>query len=91
MPFLGKQPSQGINKTVLLDAFNATATAAYSLEKDSVAYTPASAQSLIVSLNGVTQAPIAAATTASSPILSDVIESAAITSVLTFVNAILAP
>ena len=68
MPFLGKQPSQGINKTVLLDAFNATATAAYSLEKDSVAYTPASAQSLIVSLNGVTQAPIAAYTLSSNTI-----------------------
>jgi len=62
MPFLGRQPTQGINKTVILDALNATATATYALEKNSVAYTPISAQSLIVSLNGVTQAPYAAYT-----------------------------
>ncbi|SVD84775.1 uncharacterized protein METZ01_LOCUS437629, partial [marine metagenome] len=47
MPFLGKSPSDG-NHNVLLDAFNATATATYNLTKDSVAYTPISAQSLMV-------------------------------------------
>ena len=68
MPFIGKSPSDG-NHNVLLDAFNATATATYNLTKDSIAYTPASAQSLMVSLNGVTQAPIAAYTVSGSTIV----------------------
>ena len=56
------------NLNTLLDAFNATATATYNLTKDSVAYTPISAQSLMVSLNGVTQAPIAAYTVSDNTI-----------------------
>ena len=67
MPFLGKSPSDG-NLNTLLDAFNATATATYNLTKDSVAYTPVSAQSLMVSLNGVTQAPGAAYTVSGNTI-----------------------
>ena len=68
MPFLGKSPSDG-NHNVLLDAITASATATYNLTKDSVAYTPVSAQSLMVSLNGVTQAPIAAYTVSGSTIV----------------------
>jgi len=68
MPFLGKQPLQG-NSNVLLDAITTSATATYNLTKDSAAYTPVSAQSLMVSLNGVTQAPIAAYTVSGSQIV----------------------
>ncbi len=68
MPFLGKSPSDGIHN-VLLDAITTSATATYNLTKDSVAYTPISAQSLMVSLNGVTQAPIAAYTVSGSTIV----------------------
>ena len=68
MPFLGKQPADG-NHNVLLDAITTSATATYNLTKDSVAYTPVSAQSLMVSLNGVTQAPIAAYTVSGSQIV----------------------
>ena len=58
MPFLGKSPDAGAKNNVLLDAISASATATYNLTKDSVAYAPVGAASLIVSLNGVTQAPI---------------------------------
>ena len=68
MPFLGKQPADG-NHNVMLDAITTSATATYNLTKDSVAYTPVSAQSLMVSLNGVTQAPIAAYTVSGSTIV----------------------
>ena len=68
MPFLGKQPADG-NHNALLDAITTSATATYNLTKDSVAYTPVSAQSLMVSLNGVTQAPIAAYTVSGSTIV----------------------
>ena len=68
MPFLGKSPSEG-NHNVMLDAITTSATATYNLTKDSVAYTPVSAQSLMVSLNGVTQAPISAYTVSGSTIV----------------------
>ena len=67
MPFLGKQPAAG-NNNVLLDAITTSATATYNLTKNSTAYVPGSAQSLMVSLNGVTQAPIAAYTVSGSQI-----------------------
>ena len=68
MPFIGKSPADG-NNNVLMDAVTtADNTAGYALTKDSVAYTPISAQSLMVSLNGVTQAPIAAYTVSGSTI-----------------------
>ena len=68
MPFLGKSPADG-NNNVLLDAVStADNTAGYALTKDSVVYTPISAQSLMVSLNGVTQAPIAAYTVSGNTI-----------------------
>jgi len=53
----------------MLDALTTSSTATYNLTKDSVAYTPVSAQSLLVSLNGVTQAPIAAYTISGSTIV----------------------
>ena len=68
MPFLGKSPADG-NHNVMLDAITTSATATYNLTKGSVAYTPISAQSLLVSLNGVTQAPIAAYTVSGSTIV----------------------
>jgi hypothetical protein len=58
MPFLGKSPDAGAKNNVLLDAISASTTATYNLTRDSVAYAPVGATSLIVSLNGVTQAPI---------------------------------
>ena len=67
MPFLGKQPAAG-NNNVLLDAITTSATATYNLTKNSTAYVPGSAQSLMVSLNGVTQAPVAAYTVSGSQI-----------------------
>ena len=68
MPFLGKSPADG-NHNVMLDAITTSATATYNLTKDSIAYTPISAQSLMVSLNGVTQAPISAYTVSGSTIV----------------------
>jgi len=68
MPFIGKSPSEGKNN-ILLDAITCSATATYNLLKDSVAYSPVSAQSLMVSLNGVTQAPVSAYTVSGSTIV----------------------
>jgi hypothetical protein len=68
MPFLGKSPDAGRN-TVLLDAISASATATYNLYKDSVAYNPVGAGSLVVSLNGVTQAPTAAYTVSNAQLI----------------------
>jgi hypothetical protein len=58
MAFIGKSPSTGAYK--ILDSITTSATDTYALTDDSVAYFPASAKNLIVSLNGVTQAPEAA-------------------------------
>ena len=68
MPFIGKSPSEGKNN-ILLDAITTSATATYNLTKDSAAYSPISAQSLLVSLNGVTQAPVSAYTVSGSTIV----------------------
>ena len=55
MPYVGKQPLSGDFKK--LGSLTASATATYALTYNSAAFTPANAESLIVSLNGVTQAP----------------------------------
>jgi len=55
MPYIGKQPLAGDFKK--LGSLTASATATYALTYNSAAFTPANAESLIVSLNGVTQAP----------------------------------
>jgi len=68
MPFIGRGQAAGKN-TVLLDAITTSATATYNLTLASVAYTPIAAQSLVVSLNGVTQAPIAGYTVSGSQIV----------------------
>ena len=55
MPFIGKQPLTG--QFTKLDALSASATDTYNLTKGSAAFSPATAEQLIVSVNGVTQAP----------------------------------
>ena len=69
MPFLGISPGAKVNTNVMLDAITTSATATYNLTKDSTAYTPNSVQALLVSLNGVTQAPTAAYTVSGSTIV----------------------
>jgi len=66
MPYIGKEPVAG--NFVLLDSITTSATATYALTKDSVAYSPESARNMIVSLNGVTQAPETAFTVSGSNI-----------------------
>jgi len=67
MPFIGQQPKIGAYK--LLDSITTSATATYALTASSTAYFPELAQNLIVSLNGVTQAPISAYTVSGSNIV----------------------
>ena len=55
MPFIGTQPDVGGYS--VLDALTASATASYTLQKDSANFVPASANQLLVSLNGVIQKP----------------------------------
>ena len=60
MPFIGKTPTVG--NFVLLDAITVSNTATFALTKDTLDYYPGSAQNMIVSVNGVTQAPLTAYT-----------------------------
>ena len=60
MPWVGKEPLTG--EYILLDSITTSATATYALTRSSAAFALASAQQLIVSLNGITQAPIHAFT-----------------------------
>jgi hypothetical protein len=55
MPFIGREPQAG--QYAKLDAITTSATATYNLLLDGVAYYPQSANHLMVSLNGVMQAP----------------------------------
>ena len=55
MAFIGKSPQAG--NFIVLDSITTSATATYNLTRNSTAYFPASARNLIVSLNGITQAP----------------------------------
>jgi hypothetical protein len=55
MPFIGQQPITGAYSK--LDAITTSATATYNLLLNGSAYSPASANHLLVSLNGVMQAP----------------------------------
>jgi hypothetical protein len=55
----------------LLDSITTSATATYALTKNGTAYSPESARNLIVSLNGVTQAPQDAYTVSGSNIVFD--------------------
>ena len=55
MPFIGQQPLTGAYSK--LDSITTSATATYNLQLDGSAYSPASTNHLLVSLNGVMQAP----------------------------------
>ena len=55
MPYVGTQPQTG--RFIQLDSITTSATATFALTKNSAAFKPATAEQLIVSLNGVTQAP----------------------------------
>ena len=67
MPYIGKQLIQG--EFIKLDSITTSATATFALQRAGAAFTPASAESMIVSLNGVTQAPIDAYTLSGSNIV----------------------
>ena len=69
MPFIGKQPQAGAYSK--LDAITTSATATYNLTLDSGAYYPQSANHLLVSLNGVIQAPQDSFTVSGSQITFD--------------------
>ena len=69
MPFIGKQPKVGAYQ--LIDSITTSATATYALTVDGSAYFPETARNLIVSLNGVTQAPESAYTVSGSNIVFD--------------------
>ncbi len=56
MAYIGKTPAQG--NFVKLDAISCTSTNTYNLTSDSVAFVPESALHMMVSLNGVIQAPL---------------------------------
>ncbi len=66
MPFIGQQPITGAYH--VLDAITASATATYNLQLSSVAFSPATANQLIVSLNGVIQKPGSSFTVSGSTI-----------------------
>ena len=55
MPFIGTQPEVGGYS--VLDALTASATASYTLQRDSANFVPNTANQLLVSLNGVIQKP----------------------------------
>ena len=56
MAYIGKQPA--IGNFVKLDAISTSSTNTYNLTVDSVAFVPESANHMLVSLNGVIQAPL---------------------------------
>ena len=55
MPYIGKQPLTGQFKMITVPSASATDT--YAMTINGAAYKPATAEQLIVSLNGITQAP----------------------------------
>ena len=67
MPFIGKQPAVG--SFTLLDSITTSATATYALTKNGDAFYPETSRNLVVSLNGVTQAPEDAYTVSGSNIV----------------------
>jgi hypothetical protein len=67
MPFIGKTPETGAFR--LIDSITTSATDTYALTVEGDHYFPESARNLIVSLNGVTQAPEAAYTVSGSHIV----------------------
>ena len=69
MPFIGQEPITGAFHK--LDAITTSATATYNLQLNGSAYSPASANHLLVSLNGVIQAPQDSFTVSGSQIIFD--------------------
>ena len=67
MPFIGQTPVAGAYQ--ILDSITTSATNTFALTLSGSPYYPETAQNLIVSLNGVTQAPISAYTVDSSNII----------------------
>ena len=55
MPYIGKEPLHG--EYIKLDNITASATATYNLLRSGAAFAPGTAEQMIVSVNGVTQAP----------------------------------
>ena len=66
MSYIGKSPAVG--NFVKLDAISTSSTNTYNLTLDSVAFTPESANHMLVSLNGVIQAPLTAFSVSGSTI-----------------------
>ena len=69
MPFIGSQPTRGAY--LKCDAITTSATASYTLQVNGGSVSPASANNMIVSLNGVIQAPQDAYTVTGSTITFD--------------------
>mgnify|MGYP001420037328 CR=1 FL=1 len=69
MPFIGSQPTRGAY--LKCDAITTSATASYTLQVNGGSVNPASANNMIVSLNGVIQAPQDAYTVTGSTITFD--------------------
>jgi len=66
MSYIGKTPQVG--SYVKLDAITCSSTNTYNLAQDSVAFTPESALHMMVSLNGVIQAPLSSFSVSGSTI-----------------------
>ena len=64
MGYIGKQPTTG--DFVLLDSITTSATASYTMQRNSVNFEPQSANHMIVSLNGTIQAPVSSFTVSGS-------------------------
>lgn len=56
MSYIGQEPLQG--EYIKLDSITVTATDTFALQRNGAAFAPGTAQQCIVSVNGVTQAPI---------------------------------
>jgi hypothetical protein len=66
MPFIGKENLVG--QYALIDAITPNGSTSYTLQIDGVNYEPESPRNLIVSVNGVTQAPVSSYTVSGSTI-----------------------
>ena len=64
MAYIGKTPTSG--DFVLLDSITTSATASYTMQRNSVNFEPQSANHMIVSLNGTIQAPVSSFTVSGS-------------------------
>ena len=64
MAYIGKTPTSG--DFVLLDSITTSATASYTMQRNSVNFEPQSANHMILSLNGTIQAPVSSFTVSGS-------------------------